>query len=121
MGACSAGTATLYLRPLLTRTASPTNRFDLGNLCNGILVGLVAVTGACDRIETWAAIVIGIASSFFFIGGAALVKKIGIDDPVEATAVHGFGGLCGIISVGLFDDQLGAFYPNEGRGKFFGY
>jgi Amt family ammonium transporter len=86
------------------RTYSSTARFDLGNLCNGILVGCVAVTGAADRIENWAAIIIGIASSFCYIAGCAFIKLLKIDDPVEATCVHGFGGLCGIISVGLFDN-----------------
>lgn len=102
------------------RTYTATARFDVGNLCNGILVGCVAVTGACDRIENWAAVIIGFFSALFYIFGVMLAKRFGIDDPVDAFCVHGFGGLCGIISVGFFDNQHGVIYEREDRGHFLG-
>lgn len=36
-----------------------TGKTGLVPLCNGMLTGLVAITGACDNVHTWAAIVIG--------------------------------------------------------------
>jgi Amt family ammonium transporter len=64
---------------------------------------LVGVTGACDRVENWAAFIIGIVSGLFYIAGCVFLEKLNIDDPVEATAVHTFGGFWGIIAVGIFD------------------
>lgn len=104
LGAGVGGISTLYLKPRIMRTYTSTARYDVGNLCNGILVGCVAVTGACDRIENWAAVIIGFFSALFYISGCLLINKFGIDDPVEAVCVHGFGGLCGTISVGFFDN-----------------
>lgn len=114
------GLTTLYLKPLILRTYSATTRFDVGTLCNGILVGLVAVTGACDRIENWAAVIIGFISAFFYIGGVAFINKVGIDDPVEACCVHMMGGFWGVLSVGVFDNTKGIIYVREGRGYFLG-
>lgn len=88
------------------RTFKPTARWDIPTCCNGILVGCVAVTGACDRCENWAAIIIGIIGAFVYIGACKFLEKIGVDDPVEAFCVHGAGGAWGLIAVAFFTTQL---------------
>ena len=107
------GLVAVWFKPLITRKYSQSNRFDLGNLCNGILVGCVGVTGACDRVENWAAIIIGVFSALFYIAGSVFLEKFNIDDPVEATAVHAFGGFWGLIAVGFFDNTSGIIYVRD--------
>lgn len=120
LSAVTGGLFTVYLKPIIMKTNKPTTKFDVGNLCNGILVGLVSVTGACDRCENWAAVIIGFFSALFYISGCLFITKLGIDDPVEACCVHMFGGIWGTIAVGFFDNQKGVIYEREGRGYFFG-
>ena len=95
------------------------NRYDVGALTNGILSGLVAITGICDRVEPWAAVIIGALSSLVYGFSCKLLQKLDIDDPIEASPVHGFNGLWGLIAVGLFDNQYGLFYGQEGCGSYF--
>ena len=76
--------------------------WDLPCACNGILAGLVSVTGACAVVAPWAAVVSGIAGGAVYMGCSTLLLGRGVDDPVEATAVHGCGGVTGILIVGLF-------------------
>ena len=54
---------------------------------------------------TWS-IVIGVLGTLVYIGGAWALRKLKIDDPLEAVSVHGFCGLWGVIAVGNgFDSQ----------------
>lgn len=53
------------------------------------------------------AIVIGILSACIYQLSAHLVKKLKIDDPLDAFSVHGMCGLWGLISAGIFDYERG--------------
>ncbi len=75
---------------------------DLSMAMNGALAGLVAVTAPCAFIEPWAAIVIGTIAGFIVIIGVLFLDKFRVDDPVGAVAVHGFNGVWGTLSIGLF-------------------
>ncbi len=78
---------------------------DIGLSCNGALAGLVGVTGACAYIPPWAAIAIGVLSGMIMWGTVIFVeKKLKIDDPLGAVAVHGANGIWGMIAVGIFAD-----------------
>jgi len=65
----------------------------------------VSITGCCDRIEVWAALIIGAVGGVFYILGCWVLDRLHIDDPVEATQVHFFGGIWGTIATGFFDNQ----------------
>ena len=54
--------------------------------------GLVSVTANCHVIEPWHAINIGFVGGVILIIGHFLLLKIKIDDPCDATVVHGFCG-----------------------------
>lgn len=90
-------------------------------MCSGILVGLVASDAPIDRIEPWAAVCIGAIASLFYILGCKLLEVLKIDDPIESTCIHGFGGFWGVLSTGFFDNQNGLFYRAPHSGVFFGY
>ncbi len=86
---------------------------DLSMAMNGALAGLVAITAPCAYVDPWAAIVIGALGGVIVIFGVVLLDKLKIDDPVGAVPVHGFNGIWGTISIGIFGKQsLGL--ANEG-------
>ena len=102
----------------------PFSTFDARTLCNGIITGLVAICGACNRCEPWAAVIIGVLAGLFYTIGCKKVQKMNIDDPCESTAVYMYGGMWGLLAVAFLDNLQGVVYPSHeetGRGKFFGY
>jgi len=71
---------------------------------NGLLAGLVAITGACAHVSWWGAIVIGI------IGGVQtpfvyrwVVDSLKVDDVCGVFAVHGSAGFIGTMLIPFFD------------------
>merc|ERR1719364_554520 len=84
-----------------------TKKYDCGNLCNGILAGLVSITAGCSNVESGSAFLIGIVGGLIFVGSSALIKKLKIDDPVDAFSVHGSCGIWGCIAAALFDFGAG--------------
>ncbi len=82
-----------------------TGKIDVTLACNGSLAGLVGVTASCAYIPTWASVVIGVIAAIIMIWAVGLVEnKLKVDDVVGAVAVHGFGGLWGLLAVGIFAD-----------------
>ena len=57
-----------------------TKSLDVGPMCNGILAGLVSVTGNCVVVEPWAAALIGLIGGCIYYGSSTLLKKLKIDD-----------------------------------------
>ena len=53
-------------------------------MCNGILAGLVSVTGSCGNINNVSAIVIGLLGGVLYNYSAKLVKYVEVDDPLDA-------------------------------------
>ncbi len=82
-GSCG-GIVASFLKPRILGTYSFINRYDIQAVCSGILVGLVSVTGCCDAVEPWAALIIGGIGGLFYILGCYVLEKIHVDDPVEA-------------------------------------
>jgi len=76
---------------------------DPGMMANGMLAGLVAITAPCAFVQPWAAAVIGCISGIVVIEAVFFVeRKLKIDDPVGAIAVHGVNGTLGVLWVGIF-------------------
>jgi Amt family ammonium transporter len=72
-------------------------------MCNSMLAGLVAITAPCAFVSAPIAVLIGVISGVLVIEAAVFIeKKLKIDDPVGAVAVHGVHGAFGILCVGLF-------------------
>mmetsp|Transcript_9533 Transcript_9533/g.21214 ORF Transcript_9533/g.21214 Transcript_9533/m.21214 type:complete len:951 (-) Transcript_9533:257-3109(-) len=88
--------------------------FDMGQITNGILGGLVAITAGCDSIPPeWAVWGTGpIAGTIVYLGHKLLIV-LRIDDPVDAVVVHGMCGMFGVISVGLWDVNAGLITTGE--------
>lgn len=114
----SAGLVTFALEQKL---GGNTNlRYNFSALTNGILAGLVSITASCDRVHPWAAFVIGGIGAFVYIGTTRMMAKLKIDDPLEASQVHGFCGIWGVIALAFFKIDDGIFYGGENSGKLLG-
>ena len=85
LSASISGIVSAFAKPLVMGTYSRTNRYDVGALSNGILAGLVAITGVCDRCEPWASVAIGAIGAVVYVLACRLTSKMGVDDPVEAS------------------------------------
>lgn len=76
-------------------------------------------------VRPWEALVIGLLGGFVYQGASMLVQKLGIDDVVDAFAVHGATGFWGLLALGFFgnpSDGLGAngiFYGGDDCGGTF--
>ncbi|AEB67451.1 ammonium transporter C-terminal protein [Methanothrix soehngenii GP6] len=82
-----------------------TKKVDIALTCNGALAGLVGITASCAYVPTWAAVVIGVVSGFIVMYGIKFNDWVlKVDDPVGAVAVHGYNGLWGLLTVGIFAD-----------------
>jgi ammonia channel protein AmtB len=112
----------MALKPIVMRTCSKATKYDCLTLCNGILVGLVAISGVADRCQNWGAVLIGSIAALFYLGGCLFLDFYRIDDPLEVFQVHCLGGVWGLFATGFFDGNQGALYYNAYRqGQFMGY
>jgi Amt family ammonium transporter len=79
-----------------------TGKWDLVACMNGLLAGLVAVTGGCAFISPLSALIIGAVAGIILLLWGDLLEKIKIDDAVGASSVHLACGVWGILAIGLF-------------------
>ena len=78
---------------------------DIGMACNGLLGGAVAITASCAFVSPQAAALIGVVAGMLVAFSVTfLERRLRIDDPVGAIAVHGVCGLWGALALGLFAD-----------------
>src|SRR5450631_1518596 len=91
----------------------PRNKvWDCGITVNGFLAGLVAITCPCYWVSPFGAIMIGAIAGVVVILSVDLMEWLRVDDPVGAVPVHGFCGIWGTLSLGLFaSGQYGAPTP----------
>lgn len=78
---------------------------DPSMLANGVLAGLVAITAPCAFVTAPVAVLIGGIAGVLVCWAVYFVdRRLRIDDPVGAIAVHGVNGAFGTLCVGLFAD-----------------
>lgn len=94
-------------------------RVDIFDLINGILASLVSVTAGCFLYHAWEAILVGFIGSVVVAFVTPIFDRMGVDDPVGASAVHGVGGMWGVIAVGLFADNPKPLETTNGRTGLF--
>lgn len=106
--ASGAVTCTLYGRIVY-------KRWELMLSLNGVLAGLVSITANCPVVELWGAMLIGIIGACVYMGASQLLKKLKIDDPLDAFPVHGACGVWGVLAAGIFgtDENIAWAYGND--------
>ena len=109
ISASIAGIVTVFIQKVMT------GKYLVGEMCNGILAGLVAITAPCNNVTDWAAFIIGFIAAVVYISAGKLLKMAKIDDAIGAFPVHGACGVWGVLAAGLFDMNAGGFYvsPNK--------
>jgi len=110
---CVAGLVVFGLR----RFVCPPKTLDVGGFCNGILAGLVSITAACGWVQPWESCLIGFIGGFVYQGASMLLRKLKVDDVVDAFPVHGACGCWGVLAAGFFGDKS---LPFGGNGVFYG-
>ena len=98
---------------------------DPSMMCNGMLAGLVAITAPCAFVNSISACVIGLIAGWLVVEAALFIeRRLKLDDPVGAMAVHGVNGAWGCIALGLFaDGSYGDGWNNVAgtvKGLFYG-
>lgn len=94
-----------------------TKKYDVGAFCNGILVGLVSIAAGCGSSESGSAMVIGLCGGIVYQLASSMLKVLMIDDIGDSFAIHGAGGLWGVLAASLFDWGFG-FYQVSGFSGF---
>jgi Amt family ammonium transporter len=106
LAACAAGLTSIIYGYIMTR------KWDASFTTNGFLAGLVAITCPCYWVSPTGAVLLGGIAGVLVILGVELLEWLRIDDPIGAVPVHGFCGIWGTLSLGLFaSGQYGATGP----------
>jgi Amt family ammonium transporter len=107
LAACSAGLTAMFYAFIFSK------KWDVGFTVNGFLAGLVAITCPCYWVSPTGAILLGGVAGVLVVMGVELLEWLRIDDPIGAVPVHGFCGIWGTLSLGLFAcGKYGASGPN---------
>ncbi len=77
-------------------------RIEVEELINGSLAGLVAITACCNLVATPLAVIVGGTGAIIAQLVSQSLKRWGIDDAVDAVAIHGGAGIWGTLCVALF-------------------
>eukprot|EP00929_Paragymnodinium_shiwhaense_P017600 TRINITY_DN12706_c0_g1_i1.p1 TRINITY_DN12706_c0_g1~~TRINITY_DN12706_c0_g1_i1.p1 ORF type:complete len:486 (+),score=94.40 TRINITY_DN12706_c0_g1_i1:136-1593(+) len=105
---CVAGLVVFGLRAKVC----PPYCLDVGGFCNGVLAGLVGITGACAFVQPWEAVFIGLIAGVIYQMTSMVITRLKIDDVVDAFAVHGANGAWGLLAAGFFGNPADGFGGN---------
>jgi Amt family ammonium transporter len=95
---------------------------DISMACNGMLAGLVAITAPCAFVNATSAVAIGAIAGVLVCAGVLMNERVlKIDDPCGAISVHGYCGILGGLSLGIFaDGSYGAGWNGVGVSSYMG-
>jgi len=87
------------------------------SIISGVIAGLAAITPAAGFVDVKGAIVIGLVAGILCYLALDYRVKKGIDESLDAWAIHGIGGAWGSLAVGLFatkavNDYAGLLFGN---------
>src|SRR5271163_1123074 len=121
LAACAGGFAAMFVAYFMSK------KWDMSFTVNGFLAGLVAITCPCYWVTPLGSIALGGVAGVIVVYGVELLEYLRIDDPIGAVPVHGFCGIWGTWSLGLFASgmygstgPLGADNSMPLKGLFYG-
>jgi len=71
-------------------------------MVSGAIAGLVAITPAAGYVGVWSSMAIGAIAGLICYAAMLFRIKKGLDESLDAWAVHGMGGLWGAFATGIF-------------------
>lgn len=96
LAACAAGLSAMAYAYAMSK------KWDVSFTVNGFLAGLVAITAPCYWVSPTGSILIGLIAGVVVVAAVEVLEWFRIDDPIGAVPVHGFCGIWGTLSLGLF-------------------
>jgi Amt family ammonium transporter len=89
-------------------------------MISGAIAGLVAITPGCGFVSPMSAIIIGGFAGLLCYSALLFRVRRGLDESLDAWAIHGMGGLWGAIATGIFASAAvggvdGLLYGNVGQ------
>lgn len=94
--AASAGAITWMVAEWVHR-GKPT----LLGVASGMIAGLATITPAAGFVTAMPAVAIGLIAGVVCYLGVVLKLKLGYDESLDVLAIHGFGGITGLLAVGM--------------------
>jgi Amt family ammonium transporter len=85
---------------------------------SGAVAGLVGITPACAFVDPLGALAIGLAAGAVCALAVGLKYRLGYDDSLDVVAVHGVGGVVGLLALGLLATK--GVNPGGANGLFYG-
>ncbi len=79
-------------------------RVEVADLINGCLAGLVAITPTAHCVGLASAALLSFIGGILCLFACEAIRKMGIDDAVNAFPVHGVSGVWGTLCVAIFGD-----------------
>ena len=80
--------------------------YSLIRSINCSITGMVSLCAGCNLFAPWASCVVAAVGASAYLLVSGLLVALRIDDPVDAIAVHGAGGIVGILAVPVFMEVL---------------
>jgi Amt family ammonium transporter len=114
LSAAAGGITGLFIKKFFPAKLGGTKCWDIAHTCNSLLGGLVGITAGCSVITPQHAVLTGMISALVYHMGSCMMRKLKIDDPLDAFAVHGACGFWGCIAVGLFALKEYSYAPAAG-------
>lgn len=90
---------------LLAKLFDENHPWSVSKTCNGILAGLVSITANCPVVGTGSAVAIGFIGGLVYYSSSRLLDYFGVDDVLDASPVHGFCGMWGVLAAALFQQK----------------
>lgn len=79
--------------------------------CSGAISGLVAITPGAGFMQPDASFAVGAIGAVICFIAVYIAERFELDDAVDAFTIHGVGGLCGTILLGVFADPKSCADP----------
>lgn len=96
LAGAAGGLAAMLLTPLILKKP------DISMAINGVLAGLVGVTGCADIVLPHHALIAGAIGGLICVVAVLALDRMKIDDPIGAIPVHACGGLWGTLAPAIF-------------------
>ena len=81
-------------------------KFSVRGLINGVLAGLVAICASCNFVTPAQSVFVGFVGASAMYLGVKILRRLEVDDVVDAFPIHGCAGIAGTLLVPFMLPQL---------------